>query len=457
MSHYVKNPEAILTTISKPFTDPVDWLHDVGETAYGVANAPGKLLADTVGNFSPKGKEFLRMPTYDELGKPGQAFAERIDAKNAILPADMRQYAQPLEAFALNFVPGVGPLASAAFNTAYQGGKQQQLNKGFDWGELGKNAAINFGTAGLTMGAKELLSSANAANAAKAAAGPSGFSSTAKLAGSLPNDLTSILGDASSNFAPAAQAGNLAASSANALNGIGGLPSTASALSGFTNQPTLSQTYQASESVVPKAQALQSSGLGDAAYKAAIRSGEGLVKSALADTLAPKGAQPISGALDSFGNAVDGQYQTQWGDVLNAFGGVEATTPNPDGYRINEDAMRKMQERLGANIYLQESQARDQAIPAGQYRAEENTPYANRLNSISKGADQSYADLAQQVNNANKYYSIIDSNPGLTPEDLDKFLGDTSTGIMGNFRVPNDQLDYFKGIRTLGPQNMSLL
>lgn len=520
---------------------------------------PGQSLArKATGNDASK---MFTAPNWDTMGRPGEAFAERVDNMNKIFPSVLQPYAQPLEAFALNFVPGAGPLLSAGYNTAYQAGKQQQQNKGVDWGEIGKNAAINFGTAGLTMGANKLISmaktSSEATAAARAAAGPSNFSPTASLKGgadavgsaaldpfsqlarTAPTDAFSqfgtsaatpgFAGNTASNlysnsvnafnsypkysmstgfeanmadqvgsgkgvfneFSPMGDSNSYigsevygkglsdvknAVSSEEALNAIGMHASPLDARQGpqtvgnslrSVGAPDQTPRLGSSMSNLPAASAVQSSGIGNAAYNttantgntllnATIRTGESLGKNALASTLAPN-TQPIAGALDNFGNPIDGQYSTQWGDVLNAFGGSEINTPNPEGYRINNDAMNKMIDRLGANTYLQQSQARDQAIPAGQFQSEQNTPYANRLSSINKGADQSYKDLAEQVNNANRYYSVIDSNPGLNPEDLDKFLADPSTGVLGQFRVPTDQLDYFKGIRTLGPQNMSLL
>lgn len=472
MSHYIKHPEAIWTTIKKPFTDPVDWLHDVGETVYDTAIAPTKLIADTVGNFSPKGKEFLRAPTYDELGKPGQAFADRIDAKNAILPADWRPYAQPIESALMNFIPGVGPWASAAFNTAYEGGKQQQQNKGFDWGDFGKNAAINFGTAAITQGASKLLSNADKVNAFKTgSAGMHVGTEAANPAGAGKGVFSSFSNlDDAANVGKAAQLANSTTNSANALSAIGAIPSTVSAAEGpMTAGNTLNSfgaglnegaapNLGSSTSSISDAARLQSSGTGfaDTAYKAAVNSGKVLGTQVLADTLAPQGNQAISGAMDGFGGDGSHQYQPQWGDVLNAFGGQELNTPNSSGYRIDDKALNSMIDRLSANSYLQQNQARDSAFPAGQYQADLNTPYANRLNEINSGTTQSYNDLIDQVNNANRYYSIIDSNPGLTSEQLDTFLQNPNGGALGDFYVGPDQQDFFKGINPLGPNNTSL-
>lgn len=408
----------------------------------------------------------LQAPTWDDLATPGQAFSQYVDQQNKILPDIFQPYAQPLESAALSVF---NPFVGAAFQTAYQGGKEQEQQKGFDWGELGKNAAINFGTAAVSSGANKLLSNANAASAAKNAAA---LQPTDLLPGSVTNagnaaNNANILGafqpeiGAATNFAPNVTASALAANSANAFNAIGAIPqtvaNTASALNSFST-PLNSST--ASSSLLPKAQAVQSSGIGDAAYKAAVSTGSKLANSAITNTLAPEGAQPIAGTMDNFG--VDGggapaDNQSQWGDLLNAFGGNEINVANPNGPRIDATGFNNAVDRLSANNYLQQSETRDKAIPAGQYQPEPNTPYSNRLSEINKGTTQAYADLLDQVNNANKYYGVIDSNPGLTSEQLDAYLNDPSGGVLGNFQIPEAQADYFKGIRTLGPRNLSLV
>lgn len=407
------------------------------------SDAPGAQLYKkaTGGDLSAP----LSLPSWDALGNPGQAFAEHVDQSNKSLPTFVQPYAQPAESLALS---AFNPFAGAAFNTAYQGGQEQANNKGFDWGELGKNAAINFGTAAVASGANKLLANANAADAAKTfSSGPDSLEASFNP-GNNVNSLTSVGG----NFAPQATSGALAANSASALNGISSVPSLSSAVDGFN--PSL---IGASQSYVPRAAALQSSGIGDAAYKAGINSGKNLINQTLDSTLAPQGAQPIAGALDSFDPTSTGSpTQSQWGDILNAFGGGEINTANPNGPRINDQAFNDSVNRLSANNYLQQNQTRDVALPAGQYLPSQNTPYANRLDEINKGTTQSYKDLVDQVNNANRYYGVIDSNPGLTNDQLDQFLNDPSQGVLGNFTVPQDQLDYFKNIRTLGPQNLSL-
>lgn len=431
-------------------------LGDIWNNNYGPGNPTQQLISDLpetqIYNKLGLGDHAapFSLPTWDDLGNPGQAFSGHVDQLNKALPNIVQPYAQPAEAALLS---AFNPFAGAAFETAYQGGQQQANNKGFDWGELGKNAAINFGTAAVASGANKLLSNANTAQGAKAT-----FGDVSRVSGqgnSLAGFNASSVGNTPGTGFAATSAGNLAADSANALSAIPGVASS-SALSSFST-PTMQQGFENSQSLVPQANAVQSSGIGDAAYKAALKAAPGLANQSLAATLAPEGAQPIAGALDSFdplSSGVDGG--PQWGDILNAFGGGEINTANPNGPRINDQAFNDSVNRLSANNYLQQTQTRDTALPAGQFQPSQNTPYANRLDEINKGTTQSYKDLVDQVNNANRYYGVIDSNPGLTSDQLDQFLNDPSQGVLGNFTVPQDQLDYFKSIRTLGPQNLSL-
>jgi hypothetical protein len=198
------------------------------------------------------------------------------------------------------------------------------------------------------------------------------------------------------------------------------------------------------------ANATQSSGgfLGSSGLKTA---------KSIVDTLASPNTTPIGGAVDNFSTGGTGQGQMQYGDVLNAFGGSELSTPNPGNYRIDSAALDRMLSRLDANSYLQNQQARDEALPAGQYEAPLNSPYANRLSNIQAGSKKSYEDLLSQADNANKYFDIIDSNPGLTQEQFNEFLGNQNTNVLGNFQIPENQLQYLRAIKAVGPLNNSLI
>lgn len=431
MSHYIKHPDAIFKTISEPFTDPGKFFNNVGETLYN-ANpfvAVPKFIGDTLGNFSQGAKTYFEPPTWDQLQKPAQAFSQQIDAKNSILPSVLRPYAQPLEEAALS---AFNPLIGAAYQTAYQAGQNQAQPGAFDWGRLGKDAAINFGTAGLQIGAKDLISSANAANTAKAA---------------------------TANFSPGSLEGAYNPAIPGTTAGFSGYASAPNALASFnptSDALNLASSGASSAANFPVTSASQAPA-GQGLYKAGVQAGQGLGSNALGSTLAPQGAQPISGTMDNFQttSGQSSQPTLQWGDLLNAFGGP--TSPNPGGPRYDENAVNGIVQRLGANTYLQQNQARDNYLPTGQFQASQNSPYGNRISQINHGADQSYKDLIDQVNNANSYYGVIDANPGLTSDDLNKYLQDPSTGVLGNFNVPQASVPYLQNIRPLSPLNNSLL
>lgn len=468
MSHFF---EDVGNVVSAPFKGTYGLLtnnpkyNSIGDI-YNQTVGDSNSLADVFQNEGlNKASKIFSLPSWDELGKPGQAFSTFIDRQNSVLPADWRQYAQPVESALLNFVPGAGPLLSAGFNTAYQGGKQQEQNKGFDWGDFGKNAAVNFGTAAIQTGANSLLNNAKAASSLKAFEGtPSSVASAGNSA--INSNVLGAFNPASVAGASAATPGfaatsaaNLASNSANALGSIGAnipqaVSAGSSALNAF-NTPFNSSTQ--SDSLLPKAQQVQASGLGDKVYNNAIQPVANVAKEDIVSSLAPTANRPISSSLDGFGSTGGGNSSLQYGDLLNAFGGDEINKPNPNGNRIDSTALDQIGQRLGANVYLQQNQARDAALPAGQYQAAQNTPYANRLSEIGKGADQEFSDLLDQVGNANKYYSIIDSNPGITTDQLDQYLNDPSSGLIGNFSVPQEQSSFFQGLRPLNPTNSSLL
>lgn len=408
------------------YNSPGDiWNRDVG---------PGNALQNTVSdvakldplsNFYQKstGADLsapFQGPTWEDLGKPGQAFSESVNQTNKILPSSWQPYAQPIEAIGLS---AFNPFAGAAFQTAYQGGQEQEQQKGFDWGELGKNAAINFGTAGVASLANEALSSAN----------------SAREAGSALNDFNHGASSALQSTVDSARA------------------STQGALSAFNPGAIASSSLSA----IPYAQGLQQSGQGiaDAAYTGSLKAAQPLANAALNATLNPPGSAAISDTTSAFAPITsDPNGSQQYGDLLNAFGGGEVNTANPYGPRIDTQAFNDSVNRLSANSFLQQNQVRDTALPAGQFQAPQNTPYANQLTDINKGTTQAYADLLDQTNNANSYYSILDSNPGLTSDQLNTYLQNPTSGSpLGNFSVSPDEFSFLQNIHPLGPLNSSLL
>ncbi len=380
------------------------------------------------------------------FNKPLQLFADDWDAYvTQDTPDALKPYVQPATSALLNFVPGVGPLASAAFNTALNEGNSERAGNNLDWGSFGKDAAINFGTAAATMGANKLVSNANQANTAKAAT--DNFSP-----GSLQGAYNPAIAGTTAGYSGTVSAPN-AIASANSF-----APLSTNAFASFNPTKSAVELASSGTNTLPASSASKAT-LGQEAYKTAVNTTPKLVNEALTSTLAPKGTQPISGVFNDFSPTDNGDPGTgvQYGDILNAFGGPEGNIANPNGPRYDENAINNAVSRLGANSYLQENQARDTALPAGQYEAPKNTPYANRLDEINKGTTQSYNDLMDQIKNANNYYGVIDSNPGLTAEDLDKYLADPSGGVLGSFSVPQESMSFLQGIKPLRPQNSSLL
>lgn len=433
-------------------------LEDVWNNTVGEGNPYQNVISDNpaVGGLKKlTGADLsapFQAPSWEELGKPAQAFSSSVDQKNKALPSVLQPYAQPVEAIALS---AFNPYAGAAFNTAYQAGQNQAQPGAFDWGALGKDAALNFGTAALASGANKLVSNANQANTAKAATENFGVPSlTHSYDSAIPGVSPGFAGTnaAPLNFSFPSQ-GGASTSIFSSFN------PKSSALDFSSSGGGALQGINATESALPVTSSSQAPS-GQGIYKSAVNAvGKNLGPQALAATLAPQGNQPISGSFDQFAPVDTGAAGSgvQYGDLLNAFGGPEGNIANPGGPRYGEQSINDAVSRLGANNYFQQTEARDKALPAGQYTAPQNTPYANRLSEINKGTDQSYQDLMDQIQNANNYFGIIDSNPGLTADDLNKYLQDPNSGVLGSFTVPQESIPYLQNIKPVGLQNSSLL
>ena len=329
------------------------------------------LPAETIlGKFNP-------IPTWDEMQRPGEWFSGYAD--------DILGGAAPYVGTALTAFGH--PWAGAAFNTAYSGGKAQEAGQ-VDWGSLGKEAAVNFGTAAVADWAKN-------ANVPKP-----------------------------STDTPSAIAGfNQGQSSALASSAAPSMPG-------------------ASKDLTATAYKLASSG-GGALKAATTKAAPGLANQALTATLTPD-TQPIAGVNEATSSGINAAAdKSRWGDVLGAFGGQELNTANPSGPRIGQDAVNRGVERLGANAYLQQNEKRDKFIPTGQVAPTENTPYGNQLSDVQASTNQAYKDYSEQVMNANKYYAMIDANPGRLDEtQMNNWLANPQT-------VPVSLQDYFKGLKPL--------
>lgn len=248
---------------------------------------------------------------------------------------------------------------------------------------------------------------------------------------------------------PFAQAGTSIANGPVSLAGANPFASGASALGGF-GVPSLASSTSASLSAVPSASATQSSGL-----KNAFESFNKVNN--VANTLSPNTA-PISGAGNDAGGGILGGGSFGNVNALAAFGGNELGKANPGGPRIDQGSFDSIVNRLNANNYLQNTQARDQFNPAGQFESSQNTPYAGRLSEIDKGYDQTYKDLVSQANNYNKYYDVLDTNSGVTPDQLNTYLtGQGDQGVLGNFSIDPTMMEYLKSIKPIQPFNSSLI
>lgn len=449
-------------SISRPFESIGRAVEDAAKDTYNVTvNAPAKVAGAVTG--SDKVERTLSLPTWDELSKPGEAFYNDFNEAAGVLPPSWREYAAPAAATALNFVPGVGPLLSAGFTTAYNAGGMQANQKGMDWGSVGKDALKNFGTAAVQMGVNSALNSAKASQNFKAsdAGMRAGFDATQ------PNlDWKAAATQKATTGSSALGGFNSTATSAAIPAGAGvvnyGTGTTPTGYSGTTTIPGMEgavpmssgATMPEGAKVAGELSSLPSNvykpTFGDMAYTAGVKGAGELGSQALAATLAPEQATALSG-FDAGGTDYGTGDLTQgykFGDVLGAFG--EDYKANPSGGRIGATELEEMTKRIGANNWLQRTDARDMAIPAGQYEPEPNTPYSSRLGQIEQGTNKSYQDLLREVDNYNAYYGILDANPTLQQTEYDKWIGDNSL-------APENIRPYLQGIQPMSMFNTSLV
>jgi hypothetical protein len=439
-----------------------------------VNKAAGQLWDNTGINAIGRGLEsvglkklggMVSLPSWDELGKPAEAFYNEFNDGAGILPPSWRQYAAPVVGAALNFVPGVGPLLSAGFNTAYNAGNMQANQKGMDWGAIGKDAAINFGTAALQMGASKALKGAQSAQSSKAFASgsPSVAGSEFSMGAGLREPVGSSLGrgaldsfDLSSelgrnsvgiNAAQFAKDSATALSSAKSANAIT-MPSGASA----TATPAITPQAAYSPTVVDKAYNKALEGFTPEAQ--AKSQAVGIGQQMLTDTLAPQGTQPIAGDFEGAGMMGVGGYQPGT-DVLGAFGDPQMFTPNASGKRIDAAALERMTQNLGTNAYLQQRDVQDKFVPTGQTEPEPNTPYNRSYTQVNKNQDQAYQDLLKQTDNWNAYYGIQDVNPSFTDEMMQQYIDNPELRPMA--QVDGKPMDLFQGITMPNLYNTSFI
>jgi hypothetical protein len=469
-------------------------IHPVGKAIEDAAQqswdnmSPQALVGNGLDSMGfKKAGALVKGPSWEDLGKPGQAFAEDFDRHAGVLPPSWRQYAAPVTSALLNFIPGVGPLVSAGFTTAYNAGKMQQNQKGMEWGKVGVDALKNFGTAAVgtaMQGANAAAKTAQAGNAStRAGLAASNIAQPTFAMSSAPNAM-SAFGGAAPLASTAAKSANTAAQAmkfldqgyssalaANAAKGTNnavagpealdaeafrasdqGMGAGYSAQTGDTSLPA-TNTYKVS-SAQPQALPM-STNVANKAYNSVTDSlsTTGQAKSQLAgvaQTLAAPGAKPAT-SMDSFDSTGSGTYDGyQFGDMLGAYGGVYA--PNPEGRRIGGTQLDEMTQRVGVNNYLQTQNARDTFLPTGQTEVQPNTPYTNQMTNIDTSTNKSYQDLLREVDNYNAYYGIIDANPGMTEDIANTFINNP------DLQVPNQQgQNLWQGIQPMSMFNTSMI
>lgn len=466
----------------------------------GAEKLAGKAYDYTVGPNNPvssgldamgfhKAAGLVAAPSWDELARPAQAFANDFDQKAGILPPSWRQYAEPVVAAALNFIPGVGPLISAGFSTAYNAGNMQRNQKGMDWGKVGVDAAKNFGTAAIQMGASKLLSNAQTSQMnnlrsaqAGAAATPAGVgaptgagtmasarAASMPLGGSPVNVPISQSGSMMGQGFLTSQAANDAAVGLQGAGALRNSISQGSALEGFNNPMTNTSLPSPNVSSIPKVAGSSASAMTssqgqsyspsdtpqlstlDKAYNKTL---SGLTPQeqakgqlmGVAQTLA-SGQQnaPLEG-FDTSGGLTGGDTTQgyQFGDQLNAFRDPTATG------KISPQELNDMTMKIGYNNYQQQQGARDTYLPAGQTEPNPNTPYSGQLNQINQGTEKSYEDLLKEVDNYNAINSIMEANPSYT-------LGDVNNAILNPTQADPAFQPWLQGLQPYIPQNTSLL
>lgn len=328
-------------SISKPFESFGRAVEDAASDSYNtVTGLPGQIAGTITG--SDKVQRIFTPPTWEELGKPGEAFYNDFNEHAGVLPPSWREYAAPVTAAALNFVPGVGPLLSAGFTTAYNAGQMQANQKGMDWGAVGKDALKNFGTAAIQIGVNSALNSANAAQSFKA----SDAGMRAGFNASQPNLDWKAAVTNKATTGPSALGGFQPAAAASSIPSMASLQTTPIS----TGMPAGSQVAGEMSSLPSNT---YTPTLGDKAYTAGVKGAGELGTQALAATLAPKQTAALSG-FDAGGTSYGTGDLTQgykFGDVLGAFGDTYAA--NPTGRRIGANELDTLTKRVGANNYLQ--------------------------------------------------------------------------------------------------------
>lgn len=405
-----------------------DWLSEAGKVTYDATVGAPATISDWATGGEKTGD--IISPThgveYDEWGNPVQGFSTAIDNASTIAPPNARPYVAPAMGAAIGLF---NPWLGATFNTAYGAGKAQEAGT-FDWNTLGREAAKNYGTAALTVGAKELLNGANSAQSAQASGNTmkQGFDAAQALPSTSGNTM-------SAGYNAAMQPGS--SLGAKALGAFDTSVDVARASAGI---PQISNTSATAPTTSPT--------FGDQAYRGAVEAGKGIGTEALAQTLAPKQATALSGfdaAQGVGGEATDGY---QFGDQLRAFGDPSMYTGDNI---ITPEQLGDLTMKVGYNNYQQVGSTMDQFNPAGQYAPQENTPLEGQLSNINRSTEKAYQDLLREVDNNNAIARIKGANPDMSDEELNGYLMNPDTQPLIN------GVNYFQGLKPLTGFNTSTI
>ena len=382
-----------LEKVDEQVLQPVDnFLQDSARDVYNYTTSiPGKTLGAL--GAGEKVQNFVTPPTWEEMGKPGEAFYNDFNEEAGILPPSWRQYAPQVAGTVLSIV---NPFVGAAFNTAYNAGQMQANQKGMDWGKVGTNAAQNFGTAAIQYGVSELGNSMKAGNQATAnskafASSPqgmhAGFEATqaAPSVGNIGGQSVKLASSPMESFNPA----SFASATTKSPTPFAQTSSTNS-LDAFKPQTNAAPTQNVYNSAVNAGENITSN-LGQTALTSALGGGAGISGATSEAPMASEGglAQPANNdglALDRWVSG-NGVYDEQ--GYIN---GLQA---------INTNRMTQL------------SGTRDMSRENGRWDLNEgnDTPYGQQAGQIEQGAQKEAQDFADQYHAFSNLSALEKANP----------------------------------------------
>lgn len=356
--------------ISKPvktiLNSPSDLLRGTGRVI-GDTNLPGSHMLQN----SLEGASYL-VPHTETFRQPMGEFAKGVNQYNENFPEQLEPYAVPIEAAVIGMTPA-GPMGSAAFLTAMEAGNQQnQPDHKFDWNQLGRDAAVNFGTAYATQTLQNWANSGNAASTSRTAA----------------QNATIAAGADTSPFTM--QAG---------YNAAYPTAGSTTALSSF--QPSsLSSAASAAQG---------SSGFANAFRSAAANAGSGLTNQALSTALTPSqlpgGATGLGGEMGILNSS-----PALANSPLSAFSGEEILkAPSSTEATIRTTDYNNAMGRISSQNALQRQGLMDQFMTMGP-GVQGNSAYDRQVNSINNSTAQARTDYTNEANLLNLYNATRATN-----------------------------------------------